>query len=63
MDASLRNSQLGDYYIWGIGGHRTFKMSSKEARNLLKRIGDNPGLADQFTEEEIEKLEELAKKS
>ena len=37
-------------------------MSSKEARNLLKRIGDNPGLADQFTEEEIEKLEELAAK-
>ena len=38
-------------------------MSSKQARDLLKRIGDNPGLADQFTEEEIEKLEELAKKS
>ena len=63
MDASLRNSQLGDYYIGGTRGHGTFKMSSKEARNLLKRITNNPGLADQFTEEEIEKLEELAKKS
>ena len=49
--------------IFVIGGHGAFKMSSKEARDLLKRIGDNPGLADQFTEEEIEKLEELAKKS
>ena len=63
MDAFLRNSQLGYYYIWGTGSHGAFKMSSKEARDLLKRIGDNPGLADQFTEEEIEKLEELAKKS
>jgi len=37
-------------------------MTSKEAKNILKRIINDPGLADQFTEEEIEKLEELASK-
>jgi len=35
-------------------------MTKKEALTTLKRIGRDPGLADQFTEEEIEKLEELA---
>jgi len=34
-------------------------MTKKEALSTLKRIGRDPSLADQFTEEEIEKLEEL----
>jgi len=37
-------------------------MTKKEAIKLLKQIISNPNLADQFTEEEIEKLEELAAK-
>ena len=35
-------------------------MTKKEALATLKRIARDPSLADQFTEEEIEKLEELA---
>jgi len=37
-------------------------MTSREAESILKRIINNPGLADQFTEEEIEELEKLAAK-
>ena len=37
-------------------------MTKKEALTTLKRIARDPSLADQFTEEEIEKLEELAAK-
>jgi len=37
-------------------------MTTREAKNILKRIDNNPDLADQFTEEEIEKLEKLAAK-
>jgi len=37
-------------------------MTPREARTILKRIINDPGIADQFTEEEIEKLEELAAK-
>lgn len=37
-------------------------MTPREAKNILKRIINNPEIADQFTEEEIEKLEELASK-
>jgi len=35
-------------------------MTKKEALATLTRIARDPSLADQFTEEEIEKLEELA---
>jgi len=37
-------------------------MTKKEALSTLNRIARDPSLADQFTEEEIEKLEELAAK-
>ena len=35
-------------------------MTKQQAFETLKRIAYNPGIADQYTEEEIEKLEELA---
>jgi hypothetical protein len=35
-------------------------MNKVQALATLKRIAHNPDIADQFTEEEIEKLEELA---
>lgn len=38
-------------------------MTQGEAKNILKRIAINPDLADQFTEEEIEELEEIAAKN
>jgi hypothetical protein len=37
-------------------------MTKKEALTTLKRIARDPGIADQLTEEEIEKLEEFAAK-
>ena len=37
-------------------------MTSEDAKKILARIINNPGLADQFTEEEIEELELLASK-
>jgi len=37
-------------------------MTSKQAKEILKKIDNHPDLADQFTEEEIEKLEKLASK-
>jgi len=37
-------------------------MSKKEAKRILIRIANDPSLADQFTEEEIEQMEELASK-
>jgi hypothetical protein len=41
----------------------TMKVTSKQqALETLKRIAYNPGIADQYTEEEIEKLEEQAAK-
>ena len=36
--------------------------SKQQALETLKRIAYNPGIADQYTEEEIEKLEEQAAK-
>ena len=39
-------------------------MTKKEALKLLKRIQNDPSIADQFTEDEIEQLEyEASKKS
>ena len=35
-------------------------MNKAQALSALKRIIKDPGIADQYTEEEIEKLEELA---
>jgi hypothetical protein len=35
-------------------------MNKAQAQAALKRIANDPGIADQYTEEEIEKLEELA---
>lgn len=35
-------------------------MTSKEAKRILNKIINDPGLADQFTEEEIEELEYIA---
>ena len=35
-------------------------MNKAQALMALKRIASDPGIADQYTEEEIEKLEELA---
>ena len=35
-------------------------MNKAQALAALKRIIKEPGIADQYTEEEIEKLEELA---
>jgi hypothetical protein len=35
-------------------------MNKAQALMALKRIANDPGIADQYTEEEIEKLEELA---
>lgn len=37
-------------------------MTKKEAKSILNKLIDNPGLADQFTEEEIEELEYIASK-
>jgi hypothetical protein len=37
-------------------------MTRKEALNTLKRIYNDPSIADQFTEEEIEQLEYEANK-
>jgi len=34
-------------------------MTKKEAKKILLRIANDPGIADQFTEDEIEKMEEL----
>jgi len=35
-------------------------MTKLEAKKMLQKIIKDPGIADQFTEEEIEKLEEIA---
>jgi len=35
-------------------------MTKQEAKKTLKRIINNPSLADQFTEEEIEEMEYIA---
>lgn len=35
-------------------------MTRKEAKDLLFKITRNPGIADQYTEDEIEKLEQIA---
>lgn len=35
-------------------------MTKKEAKSILNKIINNPGLADQFTEDEIEELEKIA---
>ena len=35
-------------------------MTSKQAKDLLKKIEINPCIADQFTEEEVEELERIA---
>lgn len=35
-------------------------MSKEEAKKILNQILRNPGLADQFTEEEVEEMERLA---
>jgi hypothetical protein len=35
-------------------------MNKTQAQAALKRILKDPGIADQYTEEEIEKIEELA---
>jgi len=37
-------------------------MNKQQALEALKRIAYNPGIADQYTEEEIEMLEEQAAK-
>jgi hypothetical protein len=37
-------------------------MTKKEALTILKRIARDPGIADQFTEEEIEEIEYIASK-
>lgn len=37
-------------------------MTRKEALNILMRIQNDPSIADQFTEEEIEELENQANK-
>jgi uncharacterized radical SAM superfamily protein len=42
--------------------HKIIKMNKSQALIALKRIQLEPGIADQYTEEEIEKLEELAAK-
>lgn len=34
-------------------------MTKKEALRLLKRIQNDPSLADQFTEDEIEEMESI----
>lgn len=36
------------------------QMNKTQAQAALRRILKDPGIADQYTEEEIEKLEELA---
>ena len=35
-------------------------MTQREAQNILQRIVNDPSIADQFTEEEIEKIEYIA---
>ncbi len=37
-------------------------MTKKDALKLLKRIQNDPSLADQFTEEEIEEMELIVSK-
>jgi len=34
-------------------------MTKKQAKNILDRIVQDPSIADQFTEEEIESLEQI----
>lgn len=35
-------------------------MTKREAKFILEKINRDPGIADQFTEEEIESLEQIA---
>lgn len=35
-------------------------MTQKEAKRILNKIINDPGIADQFTEEELEELEYIA---
>ena len=60
MDIVAWYFELGNYYWWNNYCNSSIKMTKKEALTTLKRITRDPSIADQFTEEEIEKLEELA---
>lgn len=62
MDIIFWGAKLGYYYCWSNNRNSFAEMTKKEALTTLKRIARDPSLADQFTEEEIEKLEELAAK-
>lgn len=61
MDTVAWYLELGNYYWWSnYCNSPVKKMNKAQALAALKRIIKDPGIADQYTEEEIEKLEELA---
>jgi len=62
LDSIAWRAELDHYYWWCNHCHSLAEMTKKQALTTLKRIARDPGLADQFTEEEIEKLEKLAAK-
>ena len=43
-----------------LKGKQVLQMNKAQAQAALKRILKDPGIADQYTEDEIEKIEELA---
>lgn len=54
---------LGHYNIIYAINNEITKMTKKEAKSILLKIINNPALADQYTEEEIEELEYIACKT
>lgn len=61
MDIIARYFELGNNYWWVNHCNSSVKkMNKAQAQAAIKRILKDPGIADQYTEEEIEKIEELA---
>ena len=61
MDIIARYFELGNNYWWvNHCNSCAKKMNKAQALAALKRIIIDPGIADQYTEQEIEKIEELA---
>ena len=62
MDLFAWYFKLVHYNWWYNNCCTFFKMTKREALATLNRIARDPSLADQFTEEEIEQLEEIVSK-
>lgn len=62
MDIAVRNFKL-DYHSYGWSNDdQVNAMTKQEAKSILEKIGNNPSIADQFTEDEIEEIESIASK-